>query len=236
MGVTIIPKGMEGDDHYFVPRPDGETGETRYVGKLDPNFFCRGWNAKRKKYCMARAGQATDHPGEGRCRNHGGTSLILHGRFSEVTRGSIREHHEKLEIETEAEKLDILPEATMARALVANYVEEYEKFRDQIMEYNADEAAEAEGDGRKPRFLKVPDLETAVELLERCAKIVDMVHKQRSANAVSLPDFFRVMALMSEVVNLEVRKLEQKGAKPQAIEECLQKIAEDWATLKLKKL
>jgi len=27
-----------------------------YVGPVEPNFYCRGWNAKRTKYCSARAG------------------------------------------------------------------------------------------------------------------------------------------------------------------------------------
>lgn len=44
-----------------------------YVGKLEPNYYCRGWNAKRQKYCRQRAGQKTDHVGVGRCKHHGGT-------------------------------------------------------------------------------------------------------------------------------------------------------------------
>ena len=43
-----------------------------FVGKLEPNYYCRGWNEKRQKYCRARAGAKTTHPRAGRCNMHGG--------------------------------------------------------------------------------------------------------------------------------------------------------------------
>jgi hypothetical protein len=46
---------------------------TSYVGKLASNYYCRGWNAKRRKYCTSRAGLGTQHAGVGRCKMHGGT-------------------------------------------------------------------------------------------------------------------------------------------------------------------
>jgi hypothetical protein len=49
-----------------------KTIPTQFVGKLEPNYYCRGWNAKREKYCRHRAGHGTDHNGVGRCSFHGG--------------------------------------------------------------------------------------------------------------------------------------------------------------------
>jgi hypothetical protein len=51
-----------------------------FVGKLEPNYYCRAWNEKRKKYCRARAGcPGTDHPGEGRCKHHDGGARVAQG-------------------------------------------------------------------------------------------------------------------------------------------------------------
>jgi hypothetical protein len=67
------------DEDRFVP--------TTYVGKLEPNYFCRGWNARREKYCRNRAGSGCPaHQGRGRCKFHGGTRQgdprVRHGRHS----------------------------------------------------------------------------------------------------------------------------------------------------------
>lgn len=58
------PAAAETDLGRYIPTED--------VGKIAPNYYCRGWNAKHKKYCSARAGHKTAHPGRGRCKFHGG--------------------------------------------------------------------------------------------------------------------------------------------------------------------
>src|SRR5687767_6947612 len=57
----------------FVPDEYGE--------ELEPNYYCRGRNAKRRKYCRSRAGARTEHPGIGRCWVHGGRDAhqVKHG-------------------------------------------------------------------------------------------------------------------------------------------------------------
>jgi hypothetical protein len=52
------------DDDRDIPTGD--------VGKLWPNYYCRGWDPQRKMYCRFRAGTGTIHPGTGRCKLHGG--------------------------------------------------------------------------------------------------------------------------------------------------------------------
>jgi hypothetical protein len=45
-----------------------------FTGSREPDYFCQAYNAKRFKYCKARAGSGTDHLGTGRCSIHGGRS------------------------------------------------------------------------------------------------------------------------------------------------------------------
>lgn len=52
----------------------------------EPGYYC---NAKTRdgSPCSKRAGQGTSHPGEGRCKNHGGVSGTLkHGLYSKLSR------------------------------------------------------------------------------------------------------------------------------------------------------
>lgn len=212
----------------------------QFIGNpIPPNWFCRGWNSKREKYCRARSGAGTDHPGVGRCRNHGGKTPIIHGRYSEVPRGALAEIHDQLELESDEEKMNILPEATMLRALASNFVEQFEDFMHGVMRFNELEREEAIEEKRKPMYISPPSIQDVSTAITRAAEIVDKVHKQRSANAVSLKEFLRVMGLMSDIVVTNVRGLEQKlrltPVQCEEIDRTLAKIGEEWKVLKYTK-
>jgi hypothetical protein len=112
---------------------DDRTLPDRYVGPLQPNYWCRAWNSKRDHYCGARAGAGTAHPGAGRCRHHGG---VKEGGDARLTHGQRRSRYmaerapvlTKLieEYETSADPLDILPDLAMARALRDRLVASFE--------------------------------------------------------------------------------------------------------------
>lgn len=220
------------DSPFYVP-------ETFIGNPIPPNWFCRGWNSKRSKYCRARSGAGTDHPGQGRCRNHGGKTPIIHGRYSEVPRGALAEIHDQLELETDEEKMNILPEATMLRALAGTYVEQFEDFMHGIMRFNELEREEAIEEKRKPMYISPPTIQDVAAAIVKSAEVVDKVHKQRSQNAVSLKEFLRVMGLMSDIVVTNVRGLEQKlrltPVQCEEIDRTLAKIGEEWKVLKYTK-
>lgn len=104
-----------------------------YVGVIAPNYYCRGWNGKRSKYCSSRAGKSTDHPGFGRCGWHGGRSQsgehVKHGHLRRFAFSGprIRELMEKHE--ADPRPTDILPELALARSLLEDYIERYEQNR-----------------------------------------------------------------------------------------------------------
>lgn len=218
---------------YYIP--------PTFVGNpIEPNFFCRGWNSKREKYCRARSGAGTDHPGQGRCRVHGGNSAITHGRYSAVARGSLGEHIEELELESEESKLDIMQEAVFIRGLTKNYVERYEEYFQGVIRFNQMEDEEAKAEKRKPMFLRPPSLEEAARLAKDAAEIVDRIHKQRANSAISLKTFFRMMALMSEIVSTQVKALERKlklnPAQAEILADTIKAIGEEWQKIKVSKL
>lgn len=223
---SSLPEGHP--DFYKVPE--------KFEGKSLPwNYYCRAWNGKREKYCNARAGQGTDHLGSGRCKNHGGSTPYITGRYAEVPRGKVADHLERLEMETEEEQLNILPEARMLRAVLADYIERFDEFRDAIIAYNDDEMLGAQIERRKPVMIRVPDLAEVGKLLEGVANIVDKVHKQRQANAISRKDFFRLMGAMALIVNKRIDEIEKLIGQDRA-EKVKKSIQEDWKKIQLQSL
>lgn len=98
----------------------------KYEGKIEPNYYCRAWRSRARKYCIMRAGHGTNHPRAGRCRRHGGMTPVKSGIYSKVMHTRIRdlaEHFENIE-----SPLDILPELAQARALYTDYINRWEDF------------------------------------------------------------------------------------------------------------
>jgi hypothetical protein len=232
MSYPIIPAGEENSPDFYIPPYDKDV-------ELAPNYFCRARNTKREKYCRARAGQGTTHLGLGRCKNHGGSVPIIHGRYSDVALGTMAEHIEQLELEEEKEKLDVIPEATLLRALTRNAMERFDEFVAAIMAWNAEEDIEAKATKTRPRFIAVPDINHLADLAKKTAEIVNMVHKQRSANAIALSDFYRLMGAMADSVSTQLDKYLARYVNAGAIEQdtidrMTAAIQEDWRTIKLK--
>jgi hypothetical protein len=193
----------------------------RRPGVVAPTTTC---NAKTRggSLCRLKAGQRTDHPGVGRCWLHGGRVPVKHGRYSSIPRARLGEVLAQLEAETEAEQLNILPEAQPIRALAANYIEHYEELVDALIAWNDDEAAAAHIGNRKPRPQRIPSLHEAASLLDRASQVIDRIHRQRSDNAISRADLMRVMQEMGRVVQRHVTD----GA-------TLDKIKDDWLAIRV---
>lgn len=100
-----------------------------YEGKIDANYYCRGWNSKRNKYCRSRAGAGTDHTGSGRCKLHGGSKPVTHGQERRDPNVQSTRIHELLTKHLENEDpLNVLRELALARALLEDWVARYETY------------------------------------------------------------------------------------------------------------
>lgn len=175
--------------------PDDRSIPTTYEGTLEPNYFCRAWNAKRLKYCSARAGAGTDHPGAGRCRHHGGRSgKITHGRYSKIKRDALRELIEAHA--ADPDPLDILPELAAARALFQDFVERYDEWRAALLAWHASFSTGA----ANPKPHTILDIGDAYRIVSEITKIVERIEKIRAANAITLPDLERLMHEMGRIL------------------------------------
>jgi hypothetical protein len=167
---------------------------TKYVGEIEPNWHCRGWNAKRLKYCKLRAGSGTSHVGEGRCKYHNGNAVTRHGIYSRIKRKRIRELI--AEHEANPDPLNILPELATARALFEDYINRYEVITAALLAWH--ESYRNGEDGAKPR--QVLDIADAYRLISEITKIVARIEKIRADDAISRSELYRIMGEMGRVV------------------------------------
>lgn len=167
---------------------------------------CSGTN-RRGEQCRRPAGWGTDHVGEGKCRNHGGASVIKHGRYSTVTRTRIRELYEKFE--ADPNPLDLHPELAKCRAILVDFIERYDEWKEAFLAWHAsfgtpDGTVTDTGQlvirAAKPR--QVLDISDARNTLLAIAKIVEVI--ERIKGNVSRSDLLRIMAEMGRAVDHEV--------------------------------
>lgn len=140
-----------------------------YAGKLEPNYFCRGWNGKRNKYCRSRAGFRTSHPGVGRCSKHGGLKRAGDDRVTSGRTSAVKSSTLAALIEQESKRADPLnlnEELAILRALRKRFMA------------NAGED---------------PDRTVAQSLLDAAGRMVERIERIRSQNAISRPELGRIM-------------------------------------------
>lgn len=151
----------------------------KHEGKLEPNYYCRGWNAKRQKYCKARAGHGTNHKGIGRCFQHGGLNdgdgRVTTGKNSRVKSTALEQLIEQER--NRVDPLDLTGELATLRALVADL---------------------------RTRHADAPDTAAEVTLAESIGRMVERIERIRSANAVSRPELNRIMHELWRAVDARV--------------------------------
>lgn len=91
--------------------------------------------------CTQSAGWGTHHPGEGRCKLHGGQNVgnghaIKHGRYAQVNAKNIMSYAEYLEA-NDKDPLDTLPDLLLARASLINLVNELDELNDALLRWHA---------------------------------------------------------------------------------------------------
>jgi hypothetical protein len=87
------------------------------------------------EFCNRPAGWGTDHPGQGRCKLHGGSTPIKSGRFSKIQRPRLRELI--AEMESDPDPLNILPELAVARGLFIDFIERFDEWREAFLAWHA---------------------------------------------------------------------------------------------------
>jgi hypothetical protein len=124
----------------IVQASTDKTIPKKHQGKIEPNYYCRGWNSKRKKYCGSRAGLRTAHPGVGRCHLHGGQKADGDARVTHGRKSTIQGERIKALIEThlkDPQLHDVSMTLATAKALMDDFIERYYELTPALMAWYA---------------------------------------------------------------------------------------------------
>jgi len=170
--------------------------------------LCGAMRRRMPLPCTRPAGWATDHPGLGRCKFHGGNNKITHGRYAKIKREELRELIEQFA--ADPDPLNILPELHLVRALMVDYLNRYDQWREALTAWHESYLA-GEPEKAKPR--QILDISDAHRLAAEATKMVERIERIRSADAISRADLYRVMGEMGRIVEavLELYRVDPKA-------------------------
>lgn len=100
--------------------------EEKVIKAREPKEKCGAWGRQGQMPCRHPAGFRTDHSGFGKCYLHGGNAPVKHGRYARVQNQAIKDLLD--ELEDDDDPMNLLPEVQLLRALVINYVNNYEGY------------------------------------------------------------------------------------------------------------
>lgn len=89
--------------------------------------------------CHRPAGWGTDHAGAGKCKLHGGASIVKSGRYATMDRPRIRDLIAQFELDPDP--LNILPEVAAARAIFVDFIERYDEMTAGLLAWHASYSA-----------------------------------------------------------------------------------------------
>lgn len=147
---------------------------------VEPHGGACGARTRSRGVCAHPAGWGTDHPGQGRCKLHGGATPVRHGRYSTIRREAIRELIEQHA--ADPDPLNLLPELAAARALFQDYVERYDEWREAILAWHESyRAVERPLDERR-----LMAMETVVDELEALVGPADLDEEDQEEQGTAI--------------------------------------------------
>lgn len=86
-----------------------------------PDHFCNA-ETRDGSPCRNRAGYKTDHPGEGRCHLHGGSTPVQHGLYSKLSRYDLGDRIQ--ELREDPQLTDLREQIAVQSAMIERYLKE----------------------------------------------------------------------------------------------------------------
>ncbi len=115
-------------------RRPGKQGTTKAERAKLP--VCGAKHNKRPGTCQRPAGWGTDHPGEGRCKLHGGTAQKPSARYT-VVNASPTLKEAIAQQQADPDPLNLLHDLTLMRALLQDYVGRHSQLTEAIIAWHA---------------------------------------------------------------------------------------------------
>lgn len=177
--------------------------------------------------CKQKAGNRTDHPGQGRCWLHGGASPIKHGRYSQVNRERFRDKINRFE--SDPDPLNLAPEVALLRAFVEDLVERWDEI------YGVDGALIAwhesfhTGEG-SPKPRQLPDFSAISNVVDKVGGMVDRIQKYKAEGSIKMETLKRVMDQMGVDV---VQAIGEIGLNADQSSRLIESVERRWGTLRL---
>lgn len=140
----------------------------------------------------AKCLERVDHSGD-LCARHAKTppSTVV-GRFSGIKRQSIRERLSSIQ-KFERDAMDLLPEIELMRAVLVEFVDNYDELVEALLAWNA-------GCERGQRPQQIPKLEDVRHLVDGIGRLVARQNDVKNRSSVSVEDFYRVLQQMGAAV------------------------------------
>lgn len=148
------------------------------------------------RFCKLKAGARTGHPGSGYCIEH--DKQIPYDpahRYRGIKNKSVAAQFAKLD-EQERNIFDLMPEVTLMRALMVDYVERFYEFRAALMKWYKDGK-------QKPRMAL--DITEAAHLIEAVSRLIERQHRIEKSGSIDLETFRRATEQMGIIVAKHVR-------------------------------
>ncbi len=173
---------------------------------LSTRKFCGAKKKQGPGRCRRPAGWGTDHPGHGKCKLHGGASLVRHGRYSKIKRATLADVAAGVGID-DPNPLDLQAELRILRALL--------------------EGVLSKGDPEED--VGSEESKIAAGMIKDVAGVVERIHRMRESNAVSRQQLNRLCAEMAKVVEHVVAERVQGPDAGLMLDE----IKEGWMTIQI---
>lgn len=180
-------------------------------------------------FCTQPAGWGTDHPGQGKCKLHGGASPIKTGRYSSIKRDSLRERLD--EFAADPDPLNLEPEVALLRAFTTDLIERWDEIYGPdgaLLAWHESFREASQTAAPKPRQL--PDFSAITTVVDKVGGMVERIHKQRNTAAISLVTFNRVLEQLGAEVVYAVRDI---GLDETSSTQLIEAVERRWNSIRL---
>lgn len=171
---------------------------------VEPHGGACGARTRSRGVCSHPAGWGTDHPGQGRCKLHGGATPVRHGRYSTIKRPELRELIERHR--ADPDPLNLLDDLAALRGLVEDYINRYDDTTAALLAWHESYRA-VERPITESRLLEV---ETVIDELEALVGPADLDEEDQEEDGARVR---RAIRKARELVD-DLRKPDDDGGKP----------------------